>query len=257
VERDITQAERFRRDGVLFPVPVLPASEVASCQAALLDLEGRLAERGLGDPRRIPLPHLGFRWALDLATHPAVVDAVAAVLGPDVLIQATLILTKPPGDPAVVTWHQDGTYSGLHRSPNATAWIALWDSTAENGCMRVVPGSHRNPILPHVASQEEHHLLEHSPEIAVEVDESEAVDVVLRAGEMSLHHSNIIHGSRPNRSPSRRTGFIVRFVTPALPASDRPVLRVRGGGDLSHLPQVEELPPADPEAGLALWSARR
>jgi non-haem Fe2+, alpha-ketoglutarate-dependent halogenase len=253
----MTHSERYRQDGILFPVPVLSAGEVASCQAALLELESRLVERGLGDPKRIPLPHLGFRWAYDLATHPAVVDAVEAVLGPDVVVQATLILTKPPGDPAVVTWHQDGTYSGLHRSPNTTAWIALWDSTPENGCMRVVPGSHQRPILPHVASREEHHLLRHSPEIAVEVDESEAVDVTLRAGEMSLHHSNIIHGSRPNRSTERRTGFIVRFVTPAMPASDRPVLRVRGGGDLSHLPQVgEQRPPAELDAGLDLWSTR-
>ena len=193
--------DRYRRDGALFPVPVLSAAEVARCRAALAAVEPRLA-----DARRIPMPHTAFRWAWDLATHPAVLDAVEAVLGLELLIQATLILTKPPGDPALVTWHQDGTYSGLHRTPNTTVWIALSDSTPENGCMRVVPGSHRQSILPHVTSQAENHLLNGSPEVAVEVDEAQAVDVVLRAGEMSLHHSNIIHGSNANGSTARRTG---------------------------------------------------
>src|SRR5262249_46860230 len=151
-------------------------------------------EQGLvnlgGEPRRIAVPHLYWRWAFDLATHPAVLDAVENLLGPDLLIQATLILTKPAHDPAIVTWHQDGTYSGLYKTPNATAWIALTDSTPENGCMRVIPGSQRQPILPHVQSQVEHHLLRRSPEVAVTVDEADAVDVVLHAGEMSLHHSN-------------------------------------------------------------------
>src|SRR4029077_21153111 len=120
---DAQQVDRYRRDGVLFPVPALDPAEVARCRAALEAAEPRLA-----DPRRTPMPHTAFRWAWDLATHPAVLDAVEAVLGPELLIQATMVLTKPPGDPALVTWHQDGTYSGLHLTPNTTAWIALWDS---------------------------------------------------------------------------------------------------------------------------------
>jgi non-haem Fe2+, alpha-ketoglutarate-dependent halogenase len=246
---DAQQVDRYRRDGVLFPVPVLDPAEAAGCRAAL-----EAAETGLPDARRIPMPHTAFRWAWDLATHPAVLDAVEAVLGPELLIQATMVLTKPPGDPALVTWHQDGTYSGLHLTPNTTAWIALWDSTPENGCMRVVPGSHRQSILPHVTSQAANHLLHGSPEVAVEVDESAAVDVALRAGEMSLHHSNIIHGSNANRSASRRTGFIVRFITPQAAVSQRPVLQARGHADCSHWARLTAPPPDDGlEAGLARW----
>lgn len=248
------ERERFGRDGVLFPVAVLAGQEVAALSALLAEVERGVAALG-GEPRRIALPHLYWRWAYDLATHPAVLDAVESLLGPDLLIQATMILTKPAHDPAVVTWHQDGTYSGLHKTPNATAWIALTASTPENGCMRVVPGSQRNPILPHVESQAENHLLRHSPEVAVAVDEAEAVDVVLRAGEMSLHHSNIIHGSNPNRSDGRRSGFIVRFVTPALAAGGHAVVRARGGAGCGHLRLLAQPPPDDLAAGLSRWAA--
>ena len=250
-EPRIGQVERYRREGVLFPIPVLMAEEVAALQQSLEELERRVA-----DPRRIPLPHLGFRWAWDLATHPAVLDAVEPVLGPELLVQATMVLTKLPRDPAVITWHQDGTSSGFNHTPNTTAWIALWDSTPENGCMRVVPGSHRNPILPHVVYSNENRLQRDAHEVAVEVDEAQAVDVVLRAGEMSLHHSNIFHSSRANGSETRRTGFIVRFTTPAAETSNRPVLQARGSAGFAHLARAEGPPPADGlEAGLARWRA--
>jgi non-haem Fe2+, alpha-ketoglutarate-dependent halogenase len=236
----VQQAELYKRDGVLHPVPILSTEEVAAYQATLENLE-----RALDDPKRLPQVHLTFRWAWDLAVHPAVLDTVESVLGPDLLIHSTMILTKPAGNPGVVTWHQDGTSSGIHLTPNTTAWIALWDSTAENGCLRVVPGSHRNTILPHVTSSAENHLLRSSPEVTVEVDEATATDVVLRAGEMSLHHSNIIHSSKANSSAKRRTGFIVRFVTSAAENLDWPVVRARGNGDCSHLEVITEPPPAD------------
>lgn len=244
------QVERYRRDGVLSPLPVLDAEKVAACRATLEELEQHLP-----DPKRIPNPHLTFRWAWDLATDPAVLDAVESILGPDLLIQTTMVLTKPAGDPGVIAWHQDGTRSGQHRAPNTTAWIALWDSTPENGCVRMVPGSHRNAILPHVQSSDEHDMRFNSDEVAVEVDEAQAMDVALRAGEMSLHHSNIIHSSKANGSAKRRTGYIVRFVTPALDTSKWPVLRARGHGDCSHLTVLAGPPPADGlEAGLARWN---
>jgi ectoine hydroxylase-related dioxygenase (phytanoyl-CoA dioxygenase family) len=241
------QVERYGRDGVLYPLPVLDTREIATCRAALEELEPRL-----DNPKNIPYIHLAFRWAWDLVTHPGVLDAVESVLGPDLVVQSSMVLTKPAGDPGIVVWHQDGTHSGLHRTRNTSAWIALWDSTPESGCMRVVPGSHHNAILPHVESSAEHQLVANSAEVAVEVDEKQATDVALRAGEMSLHHSNIIHSSKANGSRQRRTGFIVRFVTPALEASNRPVLQVRGRGDCSHL-TVLAAPPADDglEAGLA------
>ena len=175
-----------------------------------------MADRLGGRPVAQALGHTQayFRWAYDLATHPRVLDAVEDVLGPDILVWTVSIFPKYPRDPGYISWHQDGTYWGLDSTRVTTAWIALTDSTVDNGCMRVVPGSHRRPILPHRDTYAADNRLSRGQEIEVEVDERDAVDVVLRAGEMSLHHVNIIHGSNPNPSDGSRIGFAPRFTTP-------------------------------------------
>lgn len=216
----------FERDGVVFPIPVLPpetTSAYGACFAQLEQLAGRPLHR-LGNPAR------HFAWAYRLATEPAVLDAVEEVLGPDLLVAGSLVLCKYPRDPGFVAWHQDNYYSNLHLTPSLSAWIALLDSTAENGCMRVVPGSHRKGVLPHEEMGDADNLLNQGQEIRVEVNEAEAIEVVLRAGEMSLHHTAIIHGSRPNRSDTMRLGFIVRFVTSAydLASQQTPFFLARG-----------------------------
>lgn len=243
------RAARYEREGIVFPIPVLAPAEVARFRAAFEEIEALLG----GGPRPVPLAHLFFRWAYDLATHPAAVAAASALLGPDVLIHGTLILCKHPGDPAFVAWHQDGNYSGLYGTPNVSAWIALSDSTPENGCMRVIPGSHRQPPLPHDERHAPHNLLGHGEEIRVEVDEGLARDVTLRSGEMSLHHNNIVHGSRASRGGDKRIGFIVRFVTPHLPASDLPLTRVRGTAPCPHLELLAAAPAASVSEGMAPW----
>jgi hypothetical protein len=235
--------ERWDRDGAVFPLPAVTPERLRGCLRALEDLEARRP----GRVTWIGQPHLAERWAWDLALEPGIVDVVASILGPEVLVSGTLILTKPPRDPSLVTWHQDGTTSKFNRAPCVSAWIALRDSLPESGCMRVIPGSHAWPQLPHVQSQATHHLLPYDrPEISVDVDESAAVNVALRAGEMSLHHANIVHGSRENRTAAPRTGFIVRYVTPLLPESRYPVVRARGALACPHL-EVRDRPPAPDE----------
>jgi non-haem Fe2+, alpha-ketoglutarate-dependent halogenase len=217
---------RFERDGIVFPIPALSPEKTAAYRACFAELE-QLAGRQLG---RIAHPVMHFDWAYRLATEPAVLDAVEEVLGPDLLIAGSLVLCKYPRDPAFVAWHQDNFYSNLHLTPSLSAWIALRDSTTENGCMRVVPGSHRDGVLPHEEKGNANNLLKQGQEIQVAVNEADAVDVVLRAGEMSLHHAAIIHGSRPNRSDTQRLGFIIRFVTSAydLASQQTPFILARG-----------------------------
>ncbi|MEY2481892.1 MAG: hypothetical protein QOK24_420 [Verrucomicrobiota bacterium] len=217
----------FERDGIVFPIPVLPQEKTAAYRACFAEME-RVAGRQLG---RVGHPAMHFAWAYRLATEPAVLDAVEKVLGPDLLVAGSLVLCKYPRDPAFVSWHQDNYYSNLHLTPSLSAWIALRDSTSENGCMRVVPGSHQEGVLPHAEKGNVNNLLKLGQEIEAEVNEADAVDVVLRAGEMSLHHAAIVHGSRANRSDTQRLGFIVRYVTSAydLGSQQTPFIRARGG----------------------------
>jgi non-heme Fe2+,alpha-ketoglutarate-dependent halogenase len=239
---------RYERDGCLFPLPALDAAEVERWRGEVEGVEARLS----GTPRPMGLLHLFFRWAYDLALHPRVVDAAEVVLGPDLLVCSTLVICKYPRDPGFVAWHQDGTYSGLHATPTTSAWIALSPSTDANGCMRVIPGSHRRGILPHLNTYAPRNLLGHGEEIQVEVDEAQALSLTLAPGELSLHHNNIIHGSQASRSDVKRIGFIVRFATPALASSDLPVLRARGSGDCSHL-DLLATPPADAPDAFTSW----
>jgi ectoine hydroxylase-related dioxygenase (phytanoyl-CoA dioxygenase family) len=226
---------RYERDGIVFPVPVLSREEVLKFRQALEEV---VEER----QRRVDNLHLQFPWAYRLASHEAVLDAVESILGPEILIDGNLVFYKPPRDESYASWHQDSVYSGWHLTPSVSAWIALTVSEPANGCMRVVPGSHRQGVLEHDNVHDPNLLNKRGERLRMDVDDSQAVDVVLRPGEMSLHHTNIIHGSNPNMSDGPRIGFIVRFVTNLSTNRDRQVMRVRGNADCSHLLLAE--PPA-------------
>lgn len=231
------QVRAYEEDGVLYPVRVLSAAEAAEARARF---DHMVAADG-GVPRAFRQPHFEHRWAYDLALHDAVLDAVECLLGPDVVVNSTLVFYKRPGDRSFVSWHQDRLYPGL-QTPLTTAWIALAPSTVENGCLRVIAGSHKLGIVPHEEVPEGDNLLKSGQTIA-EVDESRARDVVLQPGEMSLHHGDIIHGSNPSRSGPPRIGLIVRYVTPATPQPPHPVVPARGRRDLPGL-EVLRRPPA-------------
>jgi ectoine hydroxylase-related dioxygenase (phytanoyl-CoA dioxygenase family) len=234
--------ERYANEGVLFPIRVLSAAEVVRYRDAL---ESVAAGCGEGYRRRFDNLHLFFPWAYRLATSEGLLDAVESVLGPDLVVDGTLVFYKPPHDASYASWHQDSVYSGWHLTPSVSAWIALTPSERANGCMRVIPGSHKDGLLEHDNVLGDPHLLNRRGErLRNDVDESLAVDVTLQPGEMSLHHTNVVHGSNPNGSAGPRIGFIVRFVTSLTTNRDRRVMRVRGDADCSHLrlasPPVEE-----------------
>jgi non-heme Fe2+,alpha-ketoglutarate-dependent halogenase len=164
--------------------------------------------------------HLDQRFVWELATHPRILDHIAAVLGPDVMLLATHFFCKYPAaesGPRFVAWHQDVTYWGLEPPDSVTAWYAVDDSDVENGCMRVIPGSHAGGIREHGKARRAGNLLSINQEAPViPEEEARAVDLVLRAGEISLHHGMVIHGSNPNRSNRRRCGLTLRYITPAV-----------------------------------------
>ena len=187
-------------------------------------------------------------------TSDELLNAVESILGGDLLVDGTLVFYKPPHDASYASWHQDSVYSGWHLSPSTSAWIALTPSHTSNGCLRVLPGSHKQGLLDHDNVLDDPNLLNRRGErVKTVVDESQAVDVVLRAGEMSMHQSNIVHGSNPNTSDEPRIGFIVRFVTNQVAPRDRPILRVRGEADCSHLNLAEPPGETDQERALASW----
>lgn len=203
------QIAAYRDDGYLYPVPALDAAEVASANAHLAQIEQ--AHGGAFPKAWAHKPHVVFRWLDALVAHPAILDAVEDLVGPDILCWSSRFFIKRANDGGFVSWHQDLPYWGLDASESVvTAWVALSPATVDNGVMRVVPGSHRRMVRHQEAAA--NNLLRRGQEVAVEVDEAAAVAMELAPGEMSLHHGLIFHGSHENRSDVPRIGFAIRYI---------------------------------------------
>jgi chlorinating enzyme len=244
------QVDAFARNGYHFPLRALPAEEAFAYRRAMED-----SEATLGGPLRGALrskPHLIFTWANELIRLPAILDAVEDILGPNLLVWSTSFFIKEARDPSYVSWHQDSTYWGLSHPDVVTAWLALSVSIKENGCMRVIPGSHLKDQLPHQDTFAENNLLTRGQEVMVEVDEADAVDVELQPGEFSLHHVRLVHGSDPNTADYRRIGYAIRYIPTYVRQTEGPrdcATLVRGV-DTHHHFDMEPAPRADldPEA---------
>jgi hypothetical protein len=248
---------QYRECGVVFPIRVLPPHETQAYSRACDDLEAALG----GNPRTVELRqmHLHFRWAFELATHGPVVDAVADLLGPDLLIWATELFTKRPHDQALsIGWHRDGPYMGFDPPLVVTAWIALTPSTPANGCMQVVPELHPQVGSAGARTGQMAHRSESLAEMTAREPrpDEKPLDVVLAPGEMSLHSPYVLHGSGFNRSGEKRIGFVVRFVAPsARPQNGRPpAVLARGEDRCGHFQLLG--PPADADLDRAIAGMR-
>jgi ectoine hydroxylase-related dioxygenase (phytanoyl-CoA dioxygenase family) len=200
----------YRANGYFYPLRAVSEHEAARYRAKL-----EQHEAATGGPLRREFrqkSHLLFTWLAELTRKPSILDAVEQLLGPDLLVWQTAFFIKEAHDPSLVTWHQDSTYWGLSEPEVVTAWVALSPSTPESGCVRVIPGTHRLDQVSHVESADPNNLLTRGQEIAVDVDESQAISMPLRPGEMSLHHIRTFHNSEPNRSNDRRIGFAIRYI---------------------------------------------
>jgi ectoine hydroxylase-related dioxygenase (phytanoyl-CoA dioxygenase family) len=200
----------YHRDGYYFPVRAISESEAADYRRRLEAHEARAGAPLQGNWRH--KTHLLFTWADELVHHATILDAVEDVIGPDILCWTTNFFIKEARSPGFVSWHQDATYWGLEPDDVITAWVGFTKSDLESGCMKVIPGTHTHEQIPHVDTFHQDNLLSRGQEIAVEVDETKAVNVVMQPGEMSLHHIKLVHGSAPNRSADRRIGFAIRYI---------------------------------------------
>src|SRR5919106_1913532 len=179
-----TIATAYARDGYFFPYDVISETEAAELLADLEAAEAQFA----GDRARLSAlrsyPSQLLPSFARLIRHPRIIEAVSQIIGPDLLVWSCGFFIKEPSSKSYVSWHQDLNYWGLDGDQEVTAWYALTPATVENGCMRFVPGSHRKRDVPHVDSFAQDNLLTRGQEIAVEVDEASAVDVLLRAGQV-------------------------------------------------------------------------
>lgn len=212
------QIARYHDDGFVVPDFRLPQATLTRIRAD----HDRLLERHpeFRDYCSSLLAYdVGF---LEYARTPEIVEMVAQVLGPDVALWNMSFFAKPARDGRKVPWHQDGEYWPVRPLATCTVWLAVDDARVDNGCLRFIRGSHRDRSLkPHATNP--------SPDLALNqeldpaaYDERQAVDLVLEAGQMSLHDVYLVHGSQANLSPRPRRGMTMRFM-PTTSVFDRQV----------------------------------
>ena len=237
--------ERFEKDGYVFPLRAMSREEALAYLARLEAYEAT-ATGPIGSNLRHKV-HLLFTWANELVRHPAILDAVELAIGPNILCWSTNFFIKEANDPGFVSWHQDSTYWGLEPPEVITAWFAFSDAPVESGAMRFLPGSHRMGQIAHADTFHEDNLLTRGQEVQLDVDDADGVDVPLEAGEFSLHHVRLVHGSKPNTTAHRRIGLAIRYIPTTVrqrKVQDSAML-VRGRDDERHF-----LAEGDPEADL-------
>ncbi len=200
----------YHETGIQFPIDVLTPEEVAGALDALQRIEGAPIE--LRTSVLAHKSHLVSKVLSDLVYHSRILNRVKLLIGGNILAWGSDFFIKDSGSPKFVSWHQDATYWGLTPDDIVTAWVALTPSTVASGCLRVIPGTHRLPLLPHAPTFAAENMLSRGQVIEAGLSEAEAIDVVLAPGQMSLHHVKIAHASGPNRSDHRRVGFAIRYI---------------------------------------------
>jgi hypothetical protein len=215
------QVQAYERDGFVFPVDVLTNQEVNEFRGELKAWEQ--ARGSLIDFPEKSKSYLLFNWADQLVHHPKILDAVQDLIGPDILVYHSTLFLKEANTPAYVRWHQDSTYFYLQPHLHVTAWVALSDASVQAGCMRVLPGSHRWGALEHDDKPEPMNMIRRGQGISDRFDQETGTMMPVSAGQMSLHHTDLVHASGANDSADRRIGYAISYI----PAHVRPVGDIR------------------------------
>jgi ectoine hydroxylase-related dioxygenase (phytanoyl-CoA dioxygenase family) len=239
-----SEIAHYRSEGWVIPRFSLPADRIGELRSALDEL---IRNNPGVRPEKLVSAHIegdngeGVRGSvafLALARDPQIVELVSGVIGDDIVLWGCHVFCKPAGEGYETPWHQDGHYWPIRPLANCTVWVALEASTRENGCLRVIPRSHRDRVLHEHLHEDRTDLTLNQRMAAGSFDEAQAVDLELQPGQMSLHDVYMIHGAAANRSPKRRTGVALRYM-PATSVFER------------------DLRPADGKTGVAVNFANR
>ncbi len=213
-------AQRYDEDGFVFPIDVIGESEASDIRSDLEAAENELRD----DPERLALlrsyPDRLLPSFDRLIRHPVLIDSAKAVLGPDLMVWSAALFIKDANSPKIVSWHQDLTYWGLDDAEETTCWVALSPATAASGAMKFVAGSHKKRAVEHIDTFDQNNLLSRGQEIAVDVDENDAVVTELLPGQASMHHGHLFHASGPNTTDDRRIGSAIRYIKASMKQQD-------------------------------------
>ena len=200
------QLKQYEDEGYITPIEVLSSIEALEARKEIELIEKKMPNE-IDKSGRYNV-HL-ISPKLDAIVHNSkILDAVESIIGINILVCSTTLFIKNPNEKGFVSYHQDAKYIGLEPHNWVTAWVALTDSNENNGCMRIWPKSHLH-IKDHNEKFNEGNLLTRGQTVE-NVPEDEVKSIVLKAGQTSLHHPRVVHGSGINKSNDRRIGFVIQ-----------------------------------------------
>ncbi len=204
--------EQYMEQGFTGPIPIMSAASAAACRHEFYQVIGQDEASPSATSANLSAFHHRHRWAYDICTLPSIVDPISQLLGSaDVVLWAMHFWYKEPHNDTFIPWHQDAHYWPMDPAINATAWLALGPTFEDNGCLRLIPGSHSK-------------VFEHTPQEAgsafaqgiSDVDEQHALSVEMSPGQAVFFNERMMHGSKPNISSTARVACSIRYTTPAV-----------------------------------------
>ncbi len=202
------QIQQFHEEGYLTPIPVLSQSEVAHFRAKLEAFEAKHPD----DVKKLKTKsHILFPWVQDMARTKSVLDVYEDLIGPDILCYSMAWRIKNPDGKTFAGWHQDAAYAPI-KPILVIGALALGECGVEQGCLKVIPGSHKWGVMKHEESPDPDSILARGQFITDKFDTSKAVDIALKPGEIGLFNASSIHGSGTNISNQRRLMLLVEMM---------------------------------------------
>lgn len=204
--------EQYRQQGYSGPIQAFTEAEARYGYERFFEVLGQSPANPGPSTQDMSAWHHKYRWAYDLASHPSIVDPISSILGENVILWAMHFWYKEPGNDKYIPWHQDINYWPMEPAINATAWCSLGVSVTDNGCLRVIPGTHRE-IVQHEDMGDKGSAFGQGIASA-HIDEDKAVDLEMTPGQAVFFNESIFHGSNRNTSSIARVAFSVRYTVP-------------------------------------------
>lgn len=233
-----TQIDKYNQDGFLNNIRVFDKNKTTLFRSyfdSMVNIEN-LKNKQI--TRELHNRHFDQDYVWEVANSPEVLNLIESLIGENILLIGSRFVCKWPGDNTYVPWHQDSRYQKLSPSSQVSVWIAIDDCDIENGCLYIIPETHKSGFIDHKKAEHENALV--ANEIILS-DKDKVVPVELKAGEMAVFHGDIIHGSPANNSDRRRCGLVLRYIpTWVKPEIDGmwPAVLVRGHNNENNFPNL-------------------
>jgi non-heme Fe2+,alpha-ketoglutarate-dependent halogenase len=224
---------QFEQDGFLYPLTAMSSQQSDSYRKTLEEIESIHATNPELHYAYNGYANLVLPFVDEITLRKEILDSVEALIGPNIIVFSASLFIKEANTRKYISWHQDLRYWGLSGAKEVTAWVALSPATIESGCMRMIRGSHLEKLVEHKDSFHEDNLLTRGQELAVDIDETAAVNIELKPGEFSLHHGYTFHGSHANVSNDRRIGMSINYISTDMQIRNgaKPIARMGRGVD--------------------------